>query len=561
MKVTRSPELSAERRRRLTHRALPAIGASLVVVILIVLAMGSCGDSEEQKTGQRFAAAWQRSDWAAMRRELTSGARKRYPPAALELAYRAAAATATATGITVGRVRGDGDGARVALTTRTRVFGPLRGELRLPMKDARVDWRPELVFPGLREGELLTRRSDPPRRASIRSRRGEPIASGPGDDRALTPGPAVTIAGEVGPAKLPADQEATYARGFPRTWPVGLSGIERIVESRVAGVPGGTLLAGPRPIARATPRPAPPVRTTIDLGIQAAAVQALAGRLGGIVALDARTAEVRALAGIAFSAPQPPGSTFKIVTAAAALESGRIKPSTQFPVSTKAVIDGVDLENANGESCGGSFEESFVHSCNSVFAPVGVRIGAGRLVAMAEKFGFNGPPPLPGAALSTLPAADAIESPLALGSTAIGQGKVLATPLELALMAHTVANRGVRRTPVLVPGAATARRAIEKRTAATLRRFMVGVVQRGTGTAAAIPGVRVAGKTGTAELETTVGAHADAGGSDTDAWFTAFAPSRKPRIVVAAMFVRAGAGGQTAAPAARLVISAGLAAR
>jgi hypothetical protein len=554
-------QFSEERRRRLTHRALPAIGASLVAVVVVVIAVGSCGPSDEQETGRRFAAAWQRSDWPAMHRELTPDARERYPPAALERAYRTAAATATATGLTVERVRGDGDGARVELTTRTRVFGPLRGELRLPMEDARVDWGPELVFPGLRQGELLTRRSDPPRRAGIRARDGTSIASGPGTERVLAPGAASTIAGQVAPFKEAANQEAVYARGFPRTWPVGQSGIERIVESRVAGVPGGTLYAGRRPLARASARPAAPVRTTIDLGIQAAAVQGLAGRLGGAVALDARTAEVRALAGIAFSAPQPPGSTFKIVTAAAALESGTVKPSTRFPVSTKAVIDGVDLENANGESCGGSFEESFVHSCNSVFAPVGVEVGAKRLVEMAERFGFNEPPPLLGAAASTLPGADAVGSELALGSTAIGQGKVLATPLELALIAHTVANRGVRRAPVLVEGAAPSRRAIEAATARTLRRFMVGVVQRGTGTAAAIPGVRVAGKTGTAELETTVGAHADAGATDTDAWFAAFAPARKPRIAVAVMLVRAGAGGATAAPAARLVLSAGLAAR
>ena len=138
---------------------------------------------------------------------------------------------------------------------------------------------------------------------------------------------------------------------------------------------------------------------------------------------------------------------------------------------------------------------------------------------------------------------------------------MLATPLTMALMAQTVANGGVQRTPSVVRGdeAAGSRRVISGRTARTLRRFMVGVVRNGTGTAAAIPGVVVAGKTGTAELGSTQGPTGeDQGAADTDAWFTSFAPARKPRIVVAVMLVKAGAWGQTAAPAARIVLQAGL---
>ena len=145
------------------------------------------------------------------------------------------------------------------------------------------------------------------------------------------------------------------------------------------------------------------VRTTIDSELQQAAVTALAGRLGGVAALDARTAEVRALAGIAFSAPQPPGSTFKIVTTTAALEQRLVKKADQFPVETHAVIDGVELENANGESCGGSFKDSFAHSCNSVFAPLGVEVGARRLVDAAERYGWNARPTIVGEMPSTLP--------------------------------------------------------------------------------------------------------------------------------------------------------------
>ncbi len=158
----------------------------------------------------------------------------------------------------------------------------------------------------------------------------------------------------------------------------------------------------------------------------------LAGRFGGIAALDPNNGEVLALAGIAFSAPQPPGSTFKIVTTTAALEEGLVKPTTEFPVESYALIDGVELENANGEFCGGSFRESFAHSCNSVFAPLGVKVGAEKLIETAERFGWNGEATIPGEVPSTLPPASETTTPLEIGSTAIGQFRTLATPLQLA---------------------------------------------------------------------------------------------------------------------------------
>jgi cell division protein FtsI/penicillin-binding protein 2 len=274
---------------------------------------------------------------------------------------------------------------------------------------------------------------------------------------------------------------------------------------------------------------------------------------------------VRALAGIAFSAPQPPGSTFKIITATAALERRLVKPTTPFPVLTKAVIDGVDLQNANGESCGGTFAETFAESCNSVFAPLGVRLGAGRLVAAAERFGFNETPSVVGAAMSTLPPAAEIDSPLAVGSTAIGQGKVLATPLEMAVVADTIASGGVRHKPTLLErgprGAAI--RVTTRRVARIVEKLMIGVVRYGTGTAASLAPVSVAGKTGTAELQSTVGQpppgeEGAAPEIDTDAWFAAYAPTQKPRLAVGVLFVKAGAGGSVAAPAARVVLQAGL---
>src|SRR5439155_21832024 len=143
---------------------------------------------------------------------------------------------------------------------------------------------------------------------------------------------------------------------------------------------------------------------------------------------------VLALAGIAQSAPQPPGSTFKIVTLAGVLTAHVAKRSQVFPYQTATTLEGVELENANGESCGGSLESAFAHSCNSVFAPLGAKLGARRLVATAERFGFNEDPGVVGSATSTIPAAGEIGDDLAVASSAIGQGKVLTTPLQMALI-------------------------------------------------------------------------------------------------------------------------------
>jgi peptidoglycan glycosyltransferase len=528
------------------------------VLVGLAIVMRS-GESDAVRGADRFAAAWARSDYGAMHAQLTDRARRLFPRAAFEAAYRRAAATATLERVRPGRAHDSGDGAAVPVTLRTGVFGRIRGRLEMKMSGTSVKWSPRLVFPALRRGELLTRRSDPPRRAAIVSRDGEPIVSGPA--RSRTPSAVGSaIAGEMEPGKTPAAEDAVYARGFPHAWPVGSGGLEAILEERVAGRPGGRLYAGRRVVATARSRPAQPARTTIDLGLEAAAQTALAGRLGGIAALDARTGRVRALAGIAFSAPQPPGSTFKIVTLAAALEHEVAKTSTRFPFASYALIDGVRLQNANGEVCGGTVAEGFVESCNSVYAPLGVRVGAERLVAMAERFGWNREPPFPGARPSTLPEADQIASKLELGSTAIGQGKALATPLQLAMVAQTIAAGGRMSEPTIDPDSrARRRRVVSTHTAHVIRKLMVSVVARGTGVAANLGRGVVAGKTGTAELETTTGPTASQTAdrrSRTDAWFTSFAPAKKPRIVVAVMLVRAGAGGETAAPAARTVLEA-----
>jgi peptidoglycan glycosyltransferase len=553
-------------RRRIAIRSL---AAAALAALLVGLVVGATTESGSERTVRSFAAAWERGDYGAMYRLLTPGARKRVTEPSFRAWYASAAATATAVKVAAGRVKGAGDGARVDVAVRTRIFGVVRGRVEVPVVDERVEWRPHLVFPGLRRGETLTRRTQAPKRGRILARDGRVIASGAADARLTPPGsPAGSVVGTVAAPATEAERTAAYARGFPPGTPVGANGLERALEPQLAGRPGGELLAGGRRIASSAPQPARAVRSSIDLRVQAAAVQALAGRFGGIAAIDPGSGRVRALAGIAFSAPQPPGSTFKIITATAGLESRKVRPSSSFPVETHAVIDGVDLQNANGESCGGSFSNSFAESCNSVFAPLGVKVGARRLVAAAERFGFNEQPGIPGAAPSSIPQAAEIGSPLAVGSTAIGQGKVLATPLEMAVVADVIASGGVRHRLTLLERPdgprPPATRVTSARVARIVERLMVGVVDHGTGVAASLGPGRVAGKTGTAELQSTVGVAPGQPGtpvSETDAWFAAYAPVRHPKLAVGVLFVKAGAGGATAAPAARIVLQAGLAGR
>ena len=194
-----------------------------------------------------------------------------------------------------------------------------------------------------------------------------------------------------------------------------------------------------------------------------------------------------------------------------------------------------------------------------------MRVGARRLVRTARRYGFNAPPTFAGERPSTIPPAADIDSTVALGSTAIGQGRLLATPLQLALVAHTVAAGGVRHQPSLVADAPAVRpvRVTSPQVARSLERMMVAVVRDGTGVRASLHPVRVAGKTGTAELEDTTdseqpGEVDEPPGYDTNAWFTAYAPVRHPVLAVAVLLVRGGAGGDIAAPAARDVLRSGL---
>lgn len=547
----------ALRRRELPRLPVQALALALLSVVVVALFLLTTGESDAERTAKAFVAAWEESDYGAMHTLLTPEHRRRTSSAALARAYEGARTVATATAFRAGEPEGRGDEVDVPVAVDTRIFGRLDGHIVLSVPDKAVVWAPHLVFPGLREGEQLQRRTEGPPRAAILDRNGDPIVSGLAADRRVQALGAEAVAGAVGRPETPEQRQQNYLRGFPPENPVGVFGLESMLDQEVSGKPGGLLLAGDRTIAASRPRPAPAVRSTIDLRLQAAADRALGGRTGGIAALDAQTAEIRALSGLAFSAPQPPGSTFKIITATSALEDGVVDVSTPFPVERGASVDGGWIENADGEACGGAFVETFAHSCNSVFAPLGVRVGAERLVRAAERYGFNRRPTIRGAEASTLPEGREIGSKRELAATAIGQGRILATPLQLASMAQTVAMGGRRWEPTV---AAEGRRAPPRQVttpavARALADMMIAVVERGTGQLAKLEGVRVAGKTGTAELGVT-GDNADETETDTDAWFTAYAPADRPKLALAVMLVRQGKGGETAAPMARTVLEA-----
>jgi cell division protein FtsI/penicillin-binding protein 2 len=571
MAVTRSSSSGRSRRlRRLAPLLVLAAGAFAGGLVA-----GGRHEPAERRLAARYVAAWEREDYAAMYAMLTPAARKSTSVTRFARAYRAAATTATTARLRASRPGEPLDDAvTVPVQVSTRIFGDVRANVTLPIGEAAdgspaVAWEPHLVFPGLVRGEKLDRHTRMPRRATIRARDGTAIAKGDARLSDLDP-LASEIAGRVGPA--PPERAAELAaKGVPDGAPVGLTGLERQFDDQLAGKPGGELLAGVRVLASVAPQRGESVRTTIDPDIQRAAVSALAGRYGGVAAVRPRTGEVLALSGVAFSAPQPPGSVFKIITLAGALEGRVVKRNESFPVQTAATLEGTELQNANGESCGGSLIQSFAHSCNSVFAPLGAELGARKLVATAERFGFNEDPGLAGAARSTIPDAAEIGDDLAVGSTAIGQGKVLTTPLQMALVAAAIGEDGVRVHPTLLKGEQTeTTRAVPASVARFVGRSMRAVVTGGTGVGAAIDGVAVAGKTGTAELRSTVnqdpvppadGEEApppEEDPTDTDAWFAAYAPAGHPRIAVCVLLIAQGAGGEVAAPAARQVIQAAI---
>ena len=531
--------LQPARSRR--HRRPPVVPILLLALVLagaagaawVLLARQAAGD-RRQEAVERFTTAWERGDYPAMWRSITPERRRDWPLAQFAASYRIAAQQATVKSVEVRNGAEPVEGrAPVRVRVHTRDFGDLRGTipLRVVERDGEpyLDWSPAWRLPGLREAENVRRRvlARPERR---------PIIAGDGSRLDAEP-TAASIAGTA------------PAGGEPG------SGLQALYDQRLGGRPGAELRFGKRIVKRVEVKRGHALRTTLSPRLQRAATAALGDRLGGIAVVRPRTGSVLAMAGIAASGPQPPGSTFKIVTLSGALQAGIASPSSGYPVQTGATLSGVRLANASNESCGGSLGTSFAHSCNSVFAPLGAKLGAKRLIRLAEAFGFNEKPRLPDEKPSTI--ARDLRDDLAVGSAAIGQERDLATAVQMASVGATIANRGVRMRPRIVRSERGGRRrVVSRRVAGQVRDMMLGVVRGGTGGAAALPGVEVAGKTGTAELRPTGGGAIDP--KNTDAWFVAFAPAYAPKVAVAVMLVGAGQGGATAAPLARQVLAAAL---
>ncbi len=349
---------------------------------------------------------------------------------------------------------------------------------------------------------------------------------------------------------------------------------------------------------------------TLDLELQRLAAKMLGKQRGAVAALDPVTGAVLALysspsydpnvlsshdtgairrswaaynkddlhplVSRAFQERYPPGSTFKLVVSAAALEAG-IKPTDTFPNPRALDLPLTDrtLPNFGGGACRGggaqiSFEAALRVSCNTTFAQIGMKIGAPRLAAMAERFGFGRPPefdlPAIASCIRTDPGGGCGEPKLDAPQTAlssIGQFDVRVTPLQMAMVVGAIANGGRLVRPHLVKQIQDfAGREIETRTfggsqpifsaetAANLRRMMIDVVRIGTGRSAQIPGVEVGGKTGTAETGSP--------NKPPHAWFVSFAPG----IAVAVVVENGGdlgddaTGGKVAAPIAKALMQA-----
>lgn len=350
------------------------------------------------------------------------------------------------------------------------------------------------------------------------------------------------------------------------------------------------------------------VELTIDPAAQQAAWDALGDRRGAVVALEPSTGRILAMVSKPSFDPNalathdtqaandryeellnaeddpllsrathwtyPPGSTFKLVTAAAAIESGRYDAGTVVDAPETYTPPGTDraIPNYGGTACSPTGEQTLTDalriSCNTAFARLGVELGNEALAEQAAAFGFNEQLEVPFRTYaSTFP--DPTDPGFAdafVALSALGQWEVTATPLQVAMIASAIANDGelmapysvdrVRDPQLEVVREGSPRRlsqAVSASTAEQLTQMMVRVVEDGSGTAAQVPGLSVAGKTGTAQWQD---------GRDPHAWFTAFAPAEDPQVAVAVVVEEGGdagseaTGGRVAAPVAKAVIEA-----
>ena len=342
--------------------------------------------------------------------------------------------------------------------------------------------------------------------------------------------------------------------------------------------------------------------TNIDTAAQKVAMADLqeGGHFGAVVAIVPQTGEVKVMVSNASYDPnripseieklnqneaetpllnratqgqRPPGSTFKVVTAAAGLESGVITPETTINAPGEILDEGLPLKNDFTQNWGSiSLDTALTNSVNTFFGQLGQKVGQDALFEQMEKFGFNSKPPIDLPSNQVEPSGVFSEGkllhrndPVDLARVAIGQERLLATPLQMAEVAAAIANGGKLMKPqiwnrVIDPDGRVLDRlepsvyseAVSAKTAAELTTAMEGVVNEGTGTNAAISGVPVAGKTGTAE---TPNNKACGGGeNENQAWFMGFAPANEPKIaIVATVECTEEFGGDVAAPIFRQV--------
>ncbi len=389
--------------------------------------------------------------------------------------------------------------------------------------------------------------------------------------------------------RYPAGNLFAHVLGY-RSTHYGLTGVEGRYDAALLGLATRDPWEALQEAFGRTPRGNDLV-LTLDTSVQQAAAAALGSRRGAVVALDPRTGAVLALlsrpsfdpAAVdarwdaithdaasplldrATQGQYPPGSSFKPVTLAAALGSGRVTQQTTVDCPETITVAGAVIGNFERERYGRlTVPQAFAYSCNTAFVQIGLMTGADAIVGAARAFGLGRAPRF------DLPAAPGhLPNPRTLGQRGLaqmsfGQWTLLVTPLQMALVASAIANHGVAMQPFILSQVRTpdgrilasyaqrgSREAIPAGLAAQLARDMIGVVRSGTGTTAQIPAVQVAGKTGTAENP-----H-----GTTHAWFIAFAPAERPVIAVAVLLENAGVGGVVAAPAARQVLVAALAAQ
>jgi cell division protein FtsI/penicillin-binding protein 2 len=441
----------------------------------------------------------------------------------------------------------DGRRVPVEVTLQLAGLGPFRYGTALDVRDSSAGWRVAFrsasLHPALANGLRLDRRREEPSRAEILDLAGRPVRSASADL-------AANVLGSVGPAPEPTGR---VLQGEP----TGLTGLERVLDAQLGGSPGGAVVVVDAETQREVEvlqefpgSPGQDVTTTLDLDVQAAAQQALAGvgSRAALVAVDAGSGEIRAVAnapvqGVPASfASYAPGSVFKVVTATAALLAGAT-PDSVVDCPATVSVSGRSFRNDEGLVALGPvpFRQAFASSCNTTLIGLARELPDAALQQAAELYGFGRSDLLPIRAEGgeVPPPASDVEA----AAAAIGQGRVEASPLLVASMSAAVAS-GTWQQPRLLAGEG-ASIPLPPQVVGPLRELMRAVVVSGTGRAAELPGTPVHGKTGTAQYGT-------ADPPATHAWFTGFRGD-----LAFAVFVETGAsGGSVAAPAARRFLAA-----